>query len=40
MKYLHAMAQIKDIDKSLKSFPEDFGLKEIKRMDNENEGIW
>ena len=36
MKYLHTMIRVKDIDESLKFFCDGLGLKETKRMENEN----
>ena len=35
MKYLHTMLRISDIDRSLKFFVDDLGLKEIRRSENE-----
>lgn len=35
MKYLHTMLRISDIDRSLKFFIDDLGLKEIRRSENE-----
>ena len=35
MKYLHTMLRISDVDRSLKFFVDDLGLKEIRRSENE-----
>lgn len=35
MKYLHTMLRISDIDKSLRFFVDNLGLKEIRRSENE-----
>ncbi len=35
MKYLHTMVRVTDIDESLKFYVDALGLKEVRRMDNE-----
>lgn len=36
MKFLHTMVRIRDIDESLRFYCEGLGLKQVRRMDNEN----
>lgn len=35
MRYLHTMVRVKDLDASLKFYTEIFGLKEVRRIENE-----